>query len=254
MAGTFPAQYPSTYFAGWGKILPRNAWPKQGFVAVSNSQVTLTKNDVGEAIGGSSWDDNSYFIHEWAAGTKIWINNSSPACANNFCTIASVQNSKQLTIDESLTLAENQYRSAALAVIVQKTTGSGAVNLSAQLRIAKGYPHDIWTAGCAPNPVTSADGIVGYPCIFPHVRQDAGGLYFIGSSQPAIRLVSLFANPGYDSGYGGGRCALWNDHAARPVRTLLRPQRFHDYVYVGTHQWWLSGAIQNPIHGKLDRH
>ena len=196
MAGTFPAQYPSTYFAGWGKILPRNAWPKQGFVAVSNSQVTLTKNDVGEAIGGSSWDDNSYFIHEWAAGTKIWINNSSPACANNFCTIASVQNSKQLTIDESLTLAENQYRSAALAVIVQKTTGSGAVNLSAQLRIAKGYPHDIWTAGCAPNPVTSADGIVGYPCIFPHVRQDAGGLYFIGSSQPAIRLVSLFANPG----------------------------------------------------------
>jgi hypothetical protein len=184
-AGTFPAQYPSTYFAGWGKTLPRNAWPKSGTVSVLNGVVTLT----------TTFTDNTYFIHEWAPGTKIWINNSAPACANNFCTIASVQNALQLTINEKLTIAQSQYRSAALAVIVRKTTASGTVDLSARLRIAKGYPHDIWTGGCASNPVTSADGIVGYPCIFPHVRQDAGGLYFIGSSQPAVRLVSLFANP-----------------------------------------------------------
>ena len=124
------------------------------------------------------------------------MDDSSPSCANNFCTIATVQNATQLTIREDLTLSENEYRSAALAVMIQKTTSTGTVQLSAQLRIAKGYPHNIWSGGCAPKTVTSADGIVGYPCIFPRVRQDAGGLFFIGASQPAIRLVSLFVNPG----------------------------------------------------------
>ncbi len=41
---------------------------------------------------------------------------------------------------------------------------------------------------------------MGYPCIFPHNRQDAGGLYFVGSSQPVLRLVSLFVNPGSIAG------------------------------------------------------
>ena len=106
-----------------------------------------------------------------------------------------MQNATQLTIAESLTLAQNQYRSAALAVLLQKTTASGSVGLSARLRIAKGYPHNIWSGGCSNQSVTSGDGIVGYPCIFPQVRQNAGGLYFVGSSQPVLRLVSLFVNP-----------------------------------------------------------
>jgi hypothetical protein len=199
-AGTFPAQYPSDFFSGWGKVLPRNAWPKRGSVTVTNSVVRLTLNDSGNPLGNANYDADSYFNQDWAAGTKIWVNNSAPACVNNFCTIASVQNAMQLTIQESLTLAQNQYISAALAIIVQKTTASGSVSLSAQLHVAKGYPNDIWTGGCASQPVTSGDGITGYPCIFPHNRQDAGGLYFIGTSQPVLRLVSLFVNPGSISG------------------------------------------------------
>ena len=201
LAGTFPAQYPKAYFGGWGKALPRNAWPKRGSVTVLASVVTLSKNEAGGTIGGSTNDVNSYFIHEWGPGTKIWIGGSSPACTNNFCTIASVRNSTQLTITETLTLGESEYRSAALTVMVQKSTLSGTVNVSAQIRIAKGYPHDLWTGGCAPKTVTSGDGIVGYPCIFPRVRQESGGLYFVGSSKPVIRLVSLFLNPGAIAGH-----------------------------------------------------
>ncbi len=194
-AGTVPTQYPSAYFAGWGKALPRNAWPRRGFVTVASSVVTLTADDLNAPPGTYSLDDDSYFNQDWAPGTKIWINNSAPACAGNFCTIASVRNSTQLTISENLTLAQNQYRSAALSLMVRKTTASGSVSLSARLRLAKGYPHDIWSGGCASVSVTSGDGIVGYPCIFPNNRQNPGGLYFVGSSQPVIRLVSLFVNP-----------------------------------------------------------
>jgi hypothetical protein len=199
-AGTFPTQYPSDYFAGWGKALPRNAWPRTGMVTVTNSVVTLNGDDQGLPLQTYNHSPDSYFNQDWAPGTKIWINKSAPACANYFCTIASVQNATQLTIVENLTMPQNHYISAALAVMVQKTTASGSVSLSAQLRIAKGYPHNIWSGGCASSPVTSGDGIVGYPCIFPGNRQNAGGLYFVGSSQPALRLVSLFVQAGAVSG------------------------------------------------------
>jgi hypothetical protein len=194
-AGTFPPQYPRAYFAGWGKAVPRNYWPKRGSVTVSSKVVTLTLNDAGAPVGNVDYDADSYFIQDWAPGTKIWIANSAPTCANNFCTIASVQNATQLTIQENLTLAQNLYKSAALAVIVQKTTASGSVSLSAELRIADGFPYNIGSGGCASQPVTSGDGIQGYPCIFPQVRQNPGGLYFVGSSQPALRLVSIFVSP-----------------------------------------------------------
>lgn len=207
-AGTFPAQYPKAYFAGWGKILPRIAWPKRGSVTVAGGVVTLTKNDGGGVVGSSAFDANSYFTREWAVGTKIWISGSAPTCANNFCTIAGVTSSVRLTLNESITLGESEYRSAALTVMIQKATLSGTVNVSTRVRLAKGYPHDIWTGGCAPKAVTSGDGISGFPCIFPKVRQDAGGLYFVGTSRPVIRLVSLFPNPGTIPGHGAADLPL----------------------------------------------
>ncbi len=65
-AGTFPSQFPSDYFAGWGKALPRNAWPKRGSVTVSNSVVTLTLNDNGNPIGNANYDADSYFNQDWS--------------------------------------------------------------------------------------------------------------------------------------------------------------------------------------------
>jgi hypothetical protein len=202
VAGVLPTQYPAAYFAGWGRPLPRGAWPRQGFVSVSAGVVTLTKNLQGNGFGGSVFDVNSYFDQDWVAGTKIFISGSSATCTNGFCTVASVQSGFSLTLVENLTLTgnNNNYHSAALALVINKTNATGTINLSARFHLAKSYPHDLWTGGCATASVVSGDGITGYPCIFPRVRQDAGALYFIGVSQPVIRFISGFPNIGCTNG------------------------------------------------------
>jgi hypothetical protein len=203
-AGTVPASYPKAYFGGWGKILPRNAWPKRGFVSVNSGVVTLVKNSQGGVIGNANWDAEAFFLHEWPIGTRIYIANSAPTCDNDLCTIASVQNASTLTLVEPLTLPEAEFRSAHLAVMLRKRTAIGTVRASARAKVAVGFHHDIWSGGCSSKPVTTtvdARGnplgrtIKGYACIFPKTRQDAGGLYFVGSSEPDIRLVSLFRHP-----------------------------------------------------------
>jgi hypothetical protein len=196
IAGTAPAQYPKPYFGGWGVSVPRNLWPKHGYVTAANGMVTLTKNAAGQPVCCSPADVGAYFVQDWAPGVKIWIANSAPVCPNDFCTITSVQSATQATIAENLTIGEQEYWSAALAVIVQKANTAGSVSLSTRFNVAKGFPHDIWTGGCASTTVVSGDGITGYPCIFPRVRAEAGALYFVGVSKPVIRLISLFANPG----------------------------------------------------------
>jgi hypothetical protein len=203
-AGTIPGSYPKAYFSGWSRILPRNAWPKRGRVTVADGVVTLVKTAEGTALGLSAWEVGSFFLHDWPVGTRIFIANSAPTCHNNLCTIASVQGATRLTLVENLTSGEAEYRSAHLAVMIRKTNSNGSVQISARSRVAVGFHHDIWSGGCSSIPVTTtvrADGtpagrtIQGYPCVLPKTRQEAGGLYFIGASEPDIRLVSLMRHP-----------------------------------------------------------
>lgn len=195
VSGTLPTTYPTTYFGSWGKRLPRNVWQKQGYVTASSGVLTLTKDKNGAAIGSGPNSVSAYFNQDWVAGTRLYVAGSSGSCSASFCTIASVTDATHLTIVEStLTIGENAYRSADLAVILNKTTATGTLSLSVRGHYAKGYPHDLWSGGCSNVTVTSGDGITGYPCIFPRVRQDAGGLYFLGISSPVVRLISLFKN------------------------------------------------------------
>jgi hypothetical protein len=203
-AGTVPSSYPRAYFGGWGRILPRTAWPKRGFVTVNAGVVTLIKNAQGIAIGNSNWDAEAFFLHDWPIGTRVFIANSAPSCENNLCTIASVQNATTLTLVEPLTSAEAEFRSAHLAVMMRKKTMTGTVRASARAKVAVGFHHDIWSGGCSPKPVTTTvdargnplgRSIKGYACILPKTRQESGGLYFVGSSEPDIRLISLFRHP-----------------------------------------------------------
>jgi hypothetical protein len=192
-AGTIPTAYPSAYFTGWGKQLPRNAWTKQGYLTATAGAVTLTKNKLGLPVGGANYDTASYFNQDWAAGTKIFIAGSGATCTDSLCTIASVTSALSLTLVENLTIGESVYKSASLAVIINKTNATGSVSFSARAHVAVGRTHDLWFGGFATTPVTSGDGVTGYPAIFPMVRADPGALYFIGTSSPVVRLISLYS-------------------------------------------------------------
>lgn len=193
-AGVMPSTYPKAYFGGWNKRLSRRKWVSGGYVTASAGAITLTKDDGGQTFFVNNRNTTAYFDPEWVSGTKIYIAGSSPTCTANLCTISSVTDGLHLTIMEALTLGESVYRAAALGVIISKTNSTGSVNVNARFRIAHGWGHDAWTGGCADTTVVSGDDITGYPCIFPGVRQEKGGLYFVGVSSPVVRLISVFPN------------------------------------------------------------
>lgn len=202
------AIYPTAYFAGWGKRLQRNLWPKQGMVTASGTVVTLTQaltNPFGtfEAIGSSQYSVNGYFDQDWVAGTKIFIASSSPTCTNNLCTIASMQSATKLTLVENLgAFAEQYYHSAAFGVIINKKNATNTVTFTVRFRLAKSYPHNLgFNGGMSTSTVTSSDGITGFPAIFPSMsvtpRLGPGALYFIGTTgpnAPVIRMISTYSN------------------------------------------------------------
>lgn len=209
--GTLPSTYPGAYFSSWGgKALPRSAFPRIGYVSVSSGVVTLTQARIDnfghvENIGLTAASDNAYFDLDWKPNTKIYINGSSATCTNNFCTIASVQSATQLTLVETGTSlgGNNFYHSAALSMVLQKTTATGSITFSARWKVANTYPQNLGTGGCARQTVTASDGAIGYPCIFPGVRQNPGALYLMvtsGTGAPSVRLISQFPNNGCTNG------------------------------------------------------
>lgn len=183
---------PAAYYRGWSKRIPRKAWPRPGIGTVSGGVLTLTGSipPSFNAIGGTD-SVGVYFDMDWPVNTKIWVSGSSPTCTNNFCTIATVDSPTQLHTVENVTVGGIAgFLSANLALIVNKHTSVGAISLTARMETALSFPQDVWDGGCALKTVVAGDGITGYPCLLPTVRQDVGALYFLGVSSPVIRLVS----------------------------------------------------------------
>lgn len=203
--GLLPQSYPDPLFAGWGKVITREFFSSVGVVTIAGQQVTLTKDDGGNAINSNSQSAKSRFHVEWAAGSKLYVANSAPACANNYCTITGVTSQTKLTIQESLTLAENNYRFAGLGFRIHKTTDTGTVRLSASYRLAKSFiMHQGANSGCSTTPVgTTVDRhgaplgrtIVGRLCLFSFMFESGGRLYFVGDSEPEARLLALIKQP-----------------------------------------------------------
>lgn len=201
-----PAQFPVSNFTGWSRPIPAHFWTTTGHVTVNGNNVTLSQNRDREVITfphpktGGSW-----FRPEWVAGTRIFIAGSSPACAQNYCTIASVQNRTNLTIVESISVTDAFYRAAALGVRIAKTNSTGNVSLSASVRMAAFLGHHNGAADmCSPLTVTTSVTRLGAPlgrtitgrlCVINRVRDTAGRLYFVGESEPETRLLSMNAVP-----------------------------------------------------------
>lgn len=203
--GLLPASYPNPLFAAWGKVITREFFTSQGRVTIDGNYVTLTKDDSGTPINANSQSAKSRFHQEWPAGAKIHVANSAPACANNYCTIASVVSQTQLIIQEALTLPENVYRFAGLGFRINKTTDVGTTRLSVSYRLAKSFiMHQGANSGCSTGTVgTTVDRhgaalgrtIVGRLCLFPFMFESGGRLYFVGESEPDARLLALVKQP-----------------------------------------------------------
>jgi hypothetical protein len=228
---------PAEYFRGWSKRIPRNLYPRAGVVNVASSGVVSYQQDAhGQNCCGTT-SGGAIFNLDWTAGTKIYIAGSSPTCTGNFCTIASVQGDTQLTIAETgLMLTNAFYISMNLGIIVSKATSTGSISFNARFETAESYPTDIWSGGgsCSTIQVTSTDGITGYPCLFPAVRQDAGALYLVGTSSPVIRMISMFfAPPNGCVGADNVSCAINRAGPSGPIGNLFDasdPATFYNVV------------------------
>lgn len=113
---------------------PRAQWSSWGTPPV-HSMVGIHAGGTITAVSGavtlSASGSASNFEPDWAPGTKIYIAGSSPACAGNLCTVASMVDSTHLRLVENLSISGAQWSSANFALLVKKTTGTGSVSVSA---------------------------------------------------------------------------------------------------------------------------
>ncbi len=210
--GLFPIVFNTTPsgFTGWSKIIPAEYWTTKGYVTVSGSTVTLTRNRNNEAIATNTPTNSSaYFRPEWTTGTRIKI-------GSTYYTLAASPTSRtSLTIQESTTIAtDTAYQSAALTVMVAKANSTGSVQFSSYARLAGYWAH---TAGaseqCSPLTVqTTVDKsgaalgrtITGRLCVISRSLEKTGRLYFIGESEPEFRLLDMNAPPATIAGHAAG--------------------------------------------------
>jgi hypothetical protein len=191
---TGPSAFPSTNFSGWGAYLSKGVFmPRTGTVNVSGNTVT-------RASGG-------YFKPDWAAGARLYIAGSSPACASNYCTIASMQSASSLSIVESASLAGAAFWEAAAGLKAWKKTATGTVYVSFSFNAAQSSNWTMDLGGefdsCGHNPVTvsvDANGnpispsVPGFLCMARTAQYSRGGsLYVIIPSTGESRLLSNFS-------------------------------------------------------------
>jgi len=193
--------FPNSTASEWG-VYPSPGFflPRGGTVNVSGTAVTW----------GSYSEQQEFFNVDRPAGSKLYIAGSSPACVNNFCTIASVQSYAALTIVENPgTLTGATYWDAAPGLKAWKKTATGTVNVAFSFKAAFSGEWTMDGGGefdsCGHNPVTisvDASGnpispsVTGYLCMARTAQYSRGGsLYVIIPSTGESRLLSSFNGP-----------------------------------------------------------
>jgi hypothetical protein len=192
---TTPGGFPAAPFQRWGgKPIDRSLIAaSSGKVDVSGMTVTLRNS------GPEYW-----FNLAWRPGSKIYIQNSDPTCPSNLCTIMEVLHSNQLSIAESLSLTDVDYRAANFGLLVAKNTNVGSLSLSFAFDVAASRIYNTGGNGsgdfCSRNiDTTSVDAngnalstpLQGYLCIMP-ATTGWSSLYFFIPSTGETRLLSRF--------------------------------------------------------------
>jgi hypothetical protein len=209
-AGTYPAAcasdssrncFPNDGFWGGWNVTPLNGEMSAlaGVVNVSGTAVT----PVGQT---------PLFSLNWKPGGKVFIAGSAPACANNLCTIAMVNSSSSMSIQENAgTFNAASFKTANTGVklwVAQARTGRRSpATLTANISINFDYaysdsmsmPANGTVSQCSPIPTTvsyAADGVTpitpvpGQLCLAGHNSNPGMVLYLLIPSTGETRLLS----------------------------------------------------------------
>jgi hypothetical protein len=125
----WPGSFPCAFFCGWGSnvFVPVENRLTQGTLAAVNGALTIDGTPTAA----------SHFSTSLQPGNKIYIAGSAPACANNLCTLVSLQSTNKATIAENITVASGTaYAAMGFGIRIQKTAAAGSLNLGAAYKLA----------------------------------------------------------------------------------------------------------------------
>lgn len=202
---SFPSNYPRAFFAGWGGVARRDQF------GVYGGTLSVTGNT---AVVDVSFVN--FFNVNWKNGAKIWIQGTDPTCPGNLCTIESVTNASMLTLRETLTVSNANWRSVASAIRIRKKTGSGTVRLRASFDLAHSFearnPGNGSLDLCSQESVTVTKDAAGnaaparkaHLCMFG-IATNGSPVHYLTVFFPdngENRLLSVFQNPStWNGGY-----------------------------------------------------
>lgn len=200
LADAVPAEsdFVTPFFGGWGgtlKALNRLQLGRAGTATIAGSTVTLN----------SAVSTSTAFDPAWPAGARVYFAGSAPSCADNLCTLVSVEGPTSLTIAESLALGPVAYYLAP-ALRVNKTTGTGSVSVSVAHIVAVSNLWSIPPGGsfevCSPVKVSFSVDRTGAPsaakagriCAVEIAQSSSGAMIWVADDGEA-RLLSVFRAP-----------------------------------------------------------
>jgi hypothetical protein len=195
--GVQPSNFPSPMFGGWGKTVLRSQLPTSGTADVSGNQVVLTSFITGATL----------FNPQLPAGSKIRVPGSSPTCAQNLCTVASVTDGTHLKLVETLAapLTGVNFTLANFGVRIVKTSDVGSIAVSLSYENAWSFPFSMPVGGntemcshipvqvnvtATGQPLPNGQSLTGYSCTI------SGSWYWISTDTGESRLISHSYPPG----------------------------------------------------------
>ncbi|HYL37271.1 MAG TPA: hypothetical protein VEV17_15245 [Bryobacteraceae bacterium] len=190
-----PANAAAPVFANWGFTpLHGDVVPTPGTVSVTGNMVALTNPAQANTAA-------SAFNVDWPAGSQIFIQGSSAwGCANDYCSIASIQSAVQLTTVETCNAAcpaSANYEGRAFGFQITRQGAAGSVSVSFGFEAGMSTSWSVLEDGtpqhCNSNPVTVTNdaagnpypgyALRGYVCTFTHEWAGTAFWLFISRDQ-----------------------------------------------------------------------